>query len=759
VLLVEDAAFCEETPAATVECVKERKIDISANCDYVYVQGLRFRTWDVAVIWKDPDGVEHLVSLGKSGTGKAVFDERGIPDRLTPKDLKKRLKKGETIDVMVLPSAPEEDPEDRNAVRLVTESVRLRLDPRCAEGRRGRQDFAKSRSAESLAGLPPETLRSLAFTQMVTAPYGENNRGEAIERILWSLGHLDDKSIELLLTVDVSGLTLVYPSRSSTNLELSSLLLSDERLVSTLIETGKHASIGRLEHNSTVASATLAGAAARPAHEVLESAALKLLRGEQARSVGRRLPQDPLDQYGRERGLVRMRAVGHIRNQEVLEEVLATDSDPSVRIAAIGQLTLWAQEVTPGRPARQSVRDAVTGDPAPTVRLHALRRVDTDEDISWDERETLVFDVALLDPDGYVRGKALELLETDRALLDVATDTVVDPGTSRTARDMVFARIAAGGVPRRRAGMVEYRTDGGMRAQAHTSKMGETRSVEGLTMDVARSDNREMLERLVDTLGAPSSFSGSYAANAALRAVQALLDNPATTDELYAKAFALSKELTTARDAAKLREAKDRAKKEEDQWRARLVSICAERRDEIRVGLRHARAGNMSRAAEFLAGDSALNLYAAAAGLSDAEEIREFKKVVDRARDLLNAHGSAPDPRVTDYRSLDVQKRLYEYMRSNPATPADMLPGIDASLRDLKFRSAAVRWHAGLEIVEDPAATSEDLASALSRAAQDEDLSGWNHVLAEIRNHPNATQEQKDAATALLDAWRARGMP
>jgi hypothetical protein len=688
---------------------------MSANCDYVYVQGLRFRTWDVVVSWKDRDGVEHLVSLGKSGTGKAVFDEKGIPDRLTPKDLKKRLKKGETIDVWVLPSAPEEDPEDRNAVRLVTESVRLRLDPRCAEGRRGRQDFAKSRSAESLAGLPPETLRSLAFTQLVTAPYGEKNRSEAVERVLWSLGHLDDKSIALLLTVDVSGISLVHPSRSSTNLELSSLMLSDERLISSLIEAGKHDSLRRLEHNSTVASATLAGAATRPAHEVLESAALKLLAGQ----------ADPL---------VRLRAVGCVRNQDVLERVLVEDPDPVVRIEAISQLTLWAQEVTPGRPARQSVRDAVTKDPAPTVRLHALRRVDTDEDIAWDERETLVFDAALLDPDEHVRLKALELLETDRALLDVATDTVVDPGTSRAARDLVFARIAAGSVPRRRVGMVERRTDGGMRVPAHTSKLGRNRPVEHLAMDVARSNNREMLERLVDTLGS-SSFSGSWEAGEALKAMQAVLDNPVTTDELYAKASTRSEELAKARDAAILREKKDLEKHEQEKLFTRSLSAYTDLRDDITVGLRHARAGKQDKAVGFLSGKA---LYAAAAGLSDARDIRDLWECMHgkvKARDL---------------------KEVSELLRRNPSTPADMLPLIDTALRRLTIDSHSAPWHGGRTIADNPTSTSEDIAFVLTLASQNASAGrflGWHHVLPVLMKHPNATQEQRDTATKLLNDY------
>ena len=115
---------------------------MSNNCNYIYVQGLRFRPDDVKILWKDDSGFEHLVNLRKTGTGKAIFDEFDIPVTLTPKDLKKMLKKGETINVITYPTDGTKD---------AREQVMLRLDPRQAEGRKGRKAFDPA----ALAGLPP----------------------------------------------------------------------------------------------------------------------------------------------------------------------------------------------------------------------------------------------------------------------------------------------------------------------------------------------------------------------------------------------------------------------------------------------------------------------------------------------------------------------------------------------------------------------------------------------------------------------------
>ena len=231
---------------------------MSKNCNYIYVQGLRFRPDDVKILWKDDSGFEHLVNLRKTGTGKAIFDEFDIPVTLTPKDLKKMLKKGETINVITYPTDGTKD---------AREQVMLRLDPRQAEGRKGRKAFDPA----ALAGLPPRGLRALALEQLKTAPYGVENRNEAVARMLWSLENLDDAAIAKMLEGERIGFTPVenfasaITPRSSTNVELAALLLSDERLVAALRQGGKHESLRAIRRIAPLAAAVLADTS-RPAN-------------------------------------------------------------------------------------------------------------------------------------------------------------------------------------------------------------------------------------------------------------------------------------------------------------------------------------------------------------------------------------------------------------------------------------------------------------------------------------------------------------
>lgn len=760
---------------------------MSANCDYVYVEGLRFRTRAVSVVWKDADGFEHLVTLAKSGTGRAKFDGDGIPVWITPRDLKRMLKKGETIGVVVRATGPDV------AGDLVRAGVRLRLDPRCAEGRSGRRSFGKGVGAGVLDGLPVETLRALAFEQLVSAPYGERNRGEAVERMIWSLGLLDDQSVALLLSDAGPGL-LASSSRSSTPLELSSLLLSDERLVEKLIRDGKYESITLLERNSTRPGYPLADSSARPAHVVLEEVALKLLSANQSS------PLDLLELHNPERGLVRMRAVGFIRNQEVLEGVLAgdpdgrvrrraaggvrdraklesalaNDPDPSVRIEVIRLLSqrdrddsryrfsesaaeAWAKRVpsfthgrngkrypyaaTPGHPVREAIRDAATGDPDSDVRLHALLEIDGDVNASLDEREAVVRDVAFHDPEERVRLKALELLETDAALLEVATGTAsTNPETSRAAYDRVFDRIVSVSVPHRRQGWVLGKSYGETWV-AHTSELSQWSGPAQAGLDTAKavagSRDCEVLERLVDTL-ASTSFVGLPAKIRAVEVVESVLDNPAITDELYAKASALAKELTEARAVEELLEYERRDRREAERLYAYWVSVYGSCRDNVTIGLRHARAGNIEKAEEFLGGDAGRVLYAAAAGLSDADDIRAFTKLIDKLPIITRVVGTTEDF-LTDISTL---------LRRNPATPADVLSEIEAIPGR---QDGEARWQRVLEIIEDKAASLGVLEYALSEATAAKSLLGWYHVLTTVRDHPHASQEQVDTATELLE--------
>jgi len=154
-------------------------------------------------------------------------------------------------------------------VNTAHEKVHLRLDPRKAEGRKGRKAF----DPKSLAGLPPHALRALALEQLRTAPYGDMNHGEAVARMLWSVEHLDGSEITSMLgqsSGDVYARITSFFSRASTPVELSALLLSDESIVSGLIAGGKHSSLTRIAALSEWSAATL-GYTGPDAHNLIET--------------------------------------------------------------------------------------------------------------------------------------------------------------------------------------------------------------------------------------------------------------------------------------------------------------------------------------------------------------------------------------------------------------------------------------------------------------------------------------------------------
>lgn len=344
---------------------------MSKNCNYIYVQGLRFRPEDITVLWKDDQGLEHHVSLRKTGTGKAIFAANDIPVSLTPKDLKKMLRKGETINVVVRAMSGRDEDQEK---------VMLRLDPRAAEGRKGRVDF----DTESLAGLPPRALRALALEQLKTAPYGTENRDEAIDRVLWSLENLDDDAISQMLKGEhVTTTWLPAPTRLP-NADLAALLLSDQVLVESLMRSGKHGSLGEMTKVAPLSTATLAGTS-RPVDEVLAEVALGFLgdgrspSGDPAQYVNAvryvtdptvltNLISDPNPQV-RVEAIKRFDEVGPIWEMEDLGmRVILNDSDPAVRLAAFDMLPF-------GDDTHPKVVRATAGDANPVVFAAALEKI------------------------------------------------------------------------------------------------------------------------------------------------------------------------------------------------------------------------------------------------------------------------------------------------------------------------------------------------------------------------------------------------
>ena len=331
---------------------------MSKNCNYVYVQGLRFRPQAVTVLWKHTDGVEYQVQLRKTGTGFAQCDENGIPLSVTPKDLKRVLKQGDTVNVIVHAMS------DSNTEY---EKVMLQLDPRRAEGRKGRKAF----DAGSLTGLSASALRALALEQLQTAPYGAENRDQAVARILWGLENLDDSAIANMLAEAEVG----YTSRSSTNAELAALLLSDQVLVASLMRDGKHESLRGLLQIAPLATATLAGVS-RPAEEALAEAAMSIVYDR---------PNSPSGDPAAYR-----HALGYITDFDALSD-LAFDRDPKVRIAA----------------------------------FNCFKAVAAKED-----SDSLLRTVAITDSDAAVRTAAVRLIENQSVLRELVSKTKKEPNAA-----------------------------------------------------------------------------------------------------------------------------------------------------------------------------------------------------------------------------------------------------------------------------------------------------------------------------------------
>jgi len=718
------------------------------------VQGLRFKPRDVKAIWRDADGEEHLVNIRRR-RGKGTVGDNGVPITFTPRDLKRMLDKGETIDVYVRPGSF----GGRGMHDIAgPEEFRLKLDPRKMEGSPGRESF----DADQLAGLSPVVRRALALEQMRTVPYGEKYHDQAIPRILWSIEHLTDSEISSMLEgtspKEASDLSPeARRDRSSTPAELATFLLSDERIVSALISGGKHSSLTRIADLSALSSAML-GYAGRPALEIFEERANVLLL-ESA---------DPV---------VRRHAVRHVRNpwmrtgdgklifptgQDMFVDYLKNEPDPDARIAVIGRLMV-------GRP--RFVQKLALKDRDPRVRMRALEYFDAQEDIAWLERDAAMFDAALRDADEQVRLRALELIENDELLFKVAEDTSVDPGTAAAAAALLLARIAG---PRtyRRSGTIPYMRGaaplaGGRTLQlspqeyfkereserfrqeddtiplpnSHDPDLRRSEDVLCRTCDefikdghipgcpsssaaqplslvsVAKSASPEVLEHLVATLAGKSATSDSrYLRRAmsnyhylgqAIEVLDTIGDNPAISDDLYDEARRVRESLERAKDEmvkedAIRKEAARRAALKED-----LSRRYKESTDALGVGLRHARAKEGTKAAKFLPREL---VEAALASSTDPEEIRALAAFA--AGDLPREEAAS---RRKDEDTLNWETaRLVRFALENPATPSDAL---------------------------------EDILLNSEHGSVDED------VFTDLLEHPHATPEQKTRVAAI----RAKG--
>lgn len=157
---------------------------MAANCDYVYLEGLRFKTGNIKVsvpVNTPEEGPVDRRALQYRRYKLAKPDNRSASmteDTITVEMLKKIVGRGETVPCRVTG----EDGEYLTG---------LQLDPFRCEGRSGRRAF----SAENLS----ETLHTKRFRvareQIRTLPYGRREARGAVERLTWAIRSMPDGEV------------------------------------------------------------------------------------------------------------------------------------------------------------------------------------------------------------------------------------------------------------------------------------------------------------------------------------------------------------------------------------------------------------------------------------------------------------------------------------------------------------------------------------------------------------------------------------
>lgn len=592
---------------------------MGAKCDYVYVQGLRFRTQDIVLVWKNSSRFEQRAGFHKTGLGRPPLDQYGNPESLSPKELKKMIEKGETIDAYVYVREPGSS---------FPTKVNLKLDPWAAEGRKGRNSF----TPDALKDMEPRYRRLLALAQLATAPYGRENRDQAVERLLWSLENLSDEDIASMLRLPTetdpskwaSRVSLVLPqARSSTPPELAALLLSDERLVRSLLHAGSHESLRRLAYLSTVPPAMLDGSSTSSVHDMYERIALEAFDPDSASSP-----------------TLRRNALRYIQKVDVLEGVLLADEDPEVRVAAMARLKAWTDAQGTGRSLSPAFTTALQSDPSPEVRLAALEYVSDD---------VAVTAAAMTDEDPRVRVKAIDRIDADSALLRVAKLSG-DAESRNAAYDRVFERIARGAYPQQRGDFY------------YQWSSSSSRNVTDLSTQLAGSDDPAILERLVDTLAAKSGSSRSEDLKVSINALALLRSNASASNDLRKRASDSTSALRASLHEARVREEQERVERRERNEFLEASNAYASRRYRSDDNLRRLRMRNVY-------GMRADVFTAIAAGATDPEDLRIVLEVAESCG--AQVWGTTP---------------IVSALRLNPATPSDVLEKLPP--KGLTFRDA-----------------------------------------------------------------------
>jgi len=249
----------------------------------------------------------------------------------------------------------------------------------------------------------------------------------------------------------------------------------------------------------------------------------------------------------------------------------------------------------------------------------------------------------------------------------------------------------------------------------------------GPAIELAKVRDAEVCRRLLAELTAKSEASSQYDLTVAVHAVEALKDNPALPDELYAVATDLSARLRAAEREAHFRERDVRAALRKDaemqELKAAHKNVDAPAAAEI---IRHLRHGDVRAAQRALdaAGSTGTaykaSLHAAAVSLADPGQIRELVELVlPRLHDRSLSTGY-PQSGDGGYSDADLAWKFMDFVCANPATPSDVLEIQIARSWDLDD-------HLWRDLLEHPNATPEQQARvaelrAAAAAARERDL-------------------------------------
>lgn len=742
---------------------------MSTRCKYVYVQGLRFRPEDVTVLWKQSDGTIRPYTLA---IGYMSLGPKGELLSLQPHELKATVKRGETMDARVRLANGEEvmlrlDPwkvrgrkgrksftpeslaslslHDRRALALeqlktapygsknrneavgrILWSIDVLDDAEIASmltdtaDRTGTGDDRSSTPAELAALLASDKRIFRAMLDKTRTGPGRATAllfeqvAQASAELAYTGTSLEEMCVDIAWNDEDPALRVAAVRHMRNGSLLAKIALSDqdwpvrlaatERLAASTESSDALAVVAKTDSSAFVRSAAVAGISVK-GHETLES----LAEGDEDASVRKsaieRLAEVTKSNIAIARSGLRIAHSRvdlessamelHTQTQRFIARLAADDPSESVRAAAAALVE--DHELLIGYLPQYRYKP-VLGEADHTGRVTTQEDVDNFPAFSAQP----ILDELLA---RVVRGPGHLRTASERyygySELAVALAKAGDAETCRRLLDLMAAKAEPAD---------EKETD--WRSLTEGAAVGDTTSLD----DAVRAAG-QIVDALDQRLAAPSHQELA----AAVHAVEALKDNPALPEELYAVATDLAARLRVDEMKAKERNRDARlAQLREAEMQELKASYKARHAADAAVIIRHLRHGDHHAAQRVL--DSSQDtsykatLHAAAVSLDDSDEIRELVELVlpNLKAGLLKfvrRDQTASDPRFdSGYDATTLAWTFMEYVCANPATPSDVLEIQIARSWDLEDH----QWR---DLLNHPNATPEQRVRVAERRA------------------------------------------